>query len=84
MNKIQDPEKFFNDNISYYEPYEGVSKSDVITLLRKYGDQVRDKTLEWAANNARTCGQLRYPNEFNDLVNQESILSGKTHKDLEI
>lgn len=48
-----------------------------ITAMREYARQERDKALEWAAENARI------PGVYFRII-KDSILSGKTSKDLEI
>jgi len=55
-------------------------EEDVLELMRI----VRDRTLEWAAENAES--DISYGGEYFSacIIDEESILKGKTHKDLEI
>lgn len=59
---------------------------DLIYYIHEYGRQVRDKTLEWAAENAELAwdGNPYNYEQGSDSVDRDSILKGKIHKDLEI
>ena len=65
------------------------NKEIIISMLREYGKKVRDKTLEWAAENTHVKS-IYVEDEWGmnrtlvSKVDKKSILSGKTHKDLEI
>lgn len=53
MSRIQRPEDFFSTEARDYEPYEGMSKNDVLSLLRTYGNHIKEQCLDWAASKAQ-------------------------------
>jgi len=60
---------------------------DIIEAMKEYGRQVRDKTLEWVVENATTETNYEsdgWENWEVTNINKNSILNGKTSKDLEI
>lgn len=70
-------------------PSEGYNP--VLEAIREGMRQGRDAALEWAAENATTKSEGFYPYGDSgadystiEVVNKQSILSGKTHPDLEI
>lgn len=63
--------------------------NEIVEAMKKYGRLVRDCTLEWAAENADTSSQSNYDFDGSYIgenygIDKHSILSGKTHKDLDI
>lgn len=61
-------------------PEKGAKRQLVIDALREYGRQVRNETLNWAAENA----EIECLDWDTNYIDKQSILNGKTDKDLEI
>lgn len=58
--------------------------NDAIEAMKEYARQERDKALDWAADNA-TATEDWYRGRLNGVyVDKDSIISGKTHKDLQL
>lgn len=55
-----------------------------IRAMKEYGRQIRDKTLEWAAENGKAYYSYSYVQGHEAHLNKQSVLNGKTSKDLEI
>lgn len=56
----------------------------ILEAAKEYGETIRDKSLEWAAENAETkvCCSDYYSDHM--IIDRYSILSGKSHPDLKI
>lgn len=60
-------------------------EKEVLRILEEYGREVRDKTLEWALENAKHYNSSdEYDPQTYSFIDKDSILNGKTSKDLEI
>lgn len=86
MSKLPNPEEVLAGIIDpAYQ--KGQLYKICIRAIQEYGREIRDKTLEWAANNAETYTETfgsPHIAEWTKYVNRKSILDGKTSKDLEI
>ena len=86
MSNLSNPQEFLNK--SKFHNSDGTKNEQKISLLeamKEYGRHVRDKTLEWAVMNAK---HYNSSDEFDmneyGFIKYDSVMNGKTHKDLEI
>lgn len=90
MHKLPNPEDIISgeDGLTFYDisgPFGERNWLEMINRVKEYGRQVRDVTLEWAAENAKLTWEGNpYTGEGSDYVDTQSILNGKTSKHLEI
>lgn len=92
MNKLPNPKDVLLRITGYTDidklSYDRMEGEEVLEAMKEYGRQVKDTTLEWAAENAEANIQskLSWSDEYTPIavIDKESILLGKTSKDLEI
>lgn len=88
MHKLPNPEDIISaDGLTFYdmsEPFGERNWQEMLERVKEYGRQVRDFSLDYAADNAK----VKWINTLNEnmvkVIDKDSILNGKTSKDLEI
>lgn len=83
MNKLPNPEDLLknygldNSDVPTWENY-----NEIVDIMKEYSRQIRDSTLDWAAENA----ELLYGEDEGQStdIDKDSILKGKQSKDLKI
>lgn len=90
MNKLPDPDK-----IAEIYLHSQSDHNDIIAAMKEYGRQVRDITLEWAAENTylesfggtnEGTSAIRFSNgeDYLVFINKNTILKGKDSEQLKI